>query len=278
MNKENYKVEKVLKNIPLAISLFRSLYAIIDRIRLGKYLSVKLNRKTLFKIYDMGNTTRMRANTFSIKEPETIAWINSMKRGERFLDIGANVGIYSLYAATKNLQVLAVEPDPFNFALLNLNILYNNLTANIKAYGLALHNEKKLSLLNMSGVSWGGASSSFDQALDFQGKPYNPVYQVGVYGIQLDELISDTGFHVNHIKIDVDGNECLLLQGAKDTLANKSLKSLLIELDLNRPDYSECINMLTQAGFELEDRTVSEMFRNSVTSKTLNHIFRKKND
>ncbi len=44
---------------------------------------------------------RYRADTFSSKEPETLAWIDNFSENSIFWDIGANVGLYSIYAAKK---------------------------------------------------------------------------------------------------------------------------------------------------------------------------------
>ena len=46
----------------------------------------------------MGKITRYRAVTFEDKEPETLNWIESFYPKDNFLDIGANIGIYSIYA------------------------------------------------------------------------------------------------------------------------------------------------------------------------------------
>ena len=66
--------------------------------------------------------TEFRARTFHEKEPETLEWIDSIGKEETLWDIGANVGLYSMYAAQKGLKVLAFEPSPANYHLLNSNI------------------------------------------------------------------------------------------------------------------------------------------------------------
>ena len=64
-----------------------------------------------------------RADSFSTKEPETLEWIDSMPDGSVVWDIGANVGIYSCYAAKNlNCNVYAFEPSVFNLELLAKNI------------------------------------------------------------------------------------------------------------------------------------------------------------
>ena len=67
------------------------------------------------------------------KEPETLNWISSFDPGDNLLDIGANIGIYSPFAAARNHKVISLEPDALNYALLNLNII---LMIKVKMYFL----------------------------------------------------------------------------------------------------------------------------------------------
>ncbi|EMN13016.1 methyltransferase FkbM domain protein [Leptospira borgpetersenii str. Brem 307] len=65
---------------------------------------------------------RFRAMTFSIKEPDTLEWIDQIAENAVFWDIGANVGLYSIYAAKqKNAKVFSFEPSVFNLELLARN-------------------------------------------------------------------------------------------------------------------------------------------------------------
>ena len=83
-----------------------------------------------------------RANTFSTKEPDTLAWIDSFFRpGDVIYDVGANIGQYALYAAkrfSKELKILAFEPEALNYAKLNKNIVLNDMVGTITPYCLAL--------------------------------------------------------------------------------------------------------------------------------------------
>ena len=72
-----------------------------------------------------------RIKSFSSKEPETLDWIDSMETNSVIWDIGANIGLYSCYAAKKifNSKVFAFEPSVFNLEILARNIHLNNLSA-----------------------------------------------------------------------------------------------------------------------------------------------------
>ena len=66
---------------------------------------------------------RYRWETWDTKEPETIAWIDSFEPGTCFWDVGANVGVYSLYAGSldRDIKILAFEPHEANNTKLHLN-------------------------------------------------------------------------------------------------------------------------------------------------------------
>ena len=88
----------------------------------------------------------MRINTFFTKEPETLAWIDNFEGDNKitFWDIGANIGIYSIYAALshKNIQIISFEPSTSNLRVLSQNISKNNLSQKINICQFALTNQK----------------------------------------------------------------------------------------------------------------------------------------
>jgi len=79
-----------------------------------------------------------RARTLMEKEPETIGWVDSFKEGDVLWDIGANVGCYSIYAASRGINVRSFEPHFGNYYLLNKNIELNKMGEKIVAYCLLL--------------------------------------------------------------------------------------------------------------------------------------------
>ncbi len=241
--------------------------------RLEIEIPVKNEGREVFKIYDFGNTTRYRASSFDNKEPETIRWISSFGPEDKLLDIGANIGIYSLFAASRGIEVTAIEPDALNYALLNLHIRLNDYGNKIIPYLIAAHDSSKFSKFNISSYEWGGALNSFDNTLDAWGKSYQPVHSQGVYGISLDEFLPKIEFGPTHIKIDVDGNENIILKGALQTLQSNHMRSLLIELNETRADYSESIKMIEMCGLSLQEKTHAPIFNTGRFSTIFNHIY-----
>jgi FkbM family methyltransferase len=194
-----------------------------------------------------------RATSFFTKERDTIAWINSFKEGSVFWDIGANVGVYSLYAATKRRAiVLAFEPAAPNFYLLTQNVWLNKLHNCIQTYPVALSGRTELGMLNLSSGQIGAALHQFgcggeispyaDRASGFQ--------MHAALGITIDNFIQKfCPPFPEHLKIDVDGLELAILSGAALTLKNPRLKTVLVELRTEEGDQAEATEVLNNAGF-----------------------------
>ena len=92
-----------------------------------------LSGKTEMTFFTPNSLCRYRAATFSTKEPETLEWIDTYGgRSGAFYDVGANVGMYSIYyAKTHPESVYAFEPSALNIALLAKNISVNGLSNRI---------------------------------------------------------------------------------------------------------------------------------------------------
>jgi FkbM family methyltransferase len=191
-----------------------------------------------------------RVKTFYSKEPETVEWIKSFKSDDIFFDIGANVGIYAIYAGERCKKVYAFEPEASNFGLLNRNIQLNELGDKIRAYCMAISDENTFNTIRLSSLTPGSAFHSFAVNKDYNGKEFNPVFEQGCISYTLDSIVYDIGFEVpNHIKIDVDGLESKILNGSMRLLNEKKLKSILVELNTKLPQDLKIIKLLKECGF-----------------------------
>ena len=113
---------KKIIQIFLKVKYFRRIAELVAENLLEEYLSIKHDGVVL-KFSSPNNLSRWRIKTFSKKEPETLDWINNFRSNSVFWDIGANIGIYSCYAAKKkSCKVYAFEPSVFNLDLLAKNI------------------------------------------------------------------------------------------------------------------------------------------------------------
>lgn len=102
-----------------------------------------------------------RAKTFSTKEPETLEWIEGLPEGSLLWNVGANVGLYSVYAARqRNCRVWAFEPSVFNLELLARNVFLNGVINSVCIVPLALSDGLGSSQLHMTSTEWGGSPPS----------------------------------------------------------------------------------------------------------------------
>lgn len=197
-----------------------------------------------------------RVETLLEKEPETIAWISdwSKKSNELiFFDIGANIGIFSLFASHKSMstKVFCFEPVSDNFAALVRNIKLNNFN-NIFPFNLGLGRDSKLTSLFLNDLRVGNSGAQLNRALNDKGELFPPARVETVLSFTLDSLINEFGFPVpDYVKIDVDGLEHWILQGMIKTLANDKLKSILVEFN-NIQELNAWKKTLKSLGFKLD--------------------------
>src|SRR5262249_26040382 len=105
-----------------------------------------------------------RAESMLTKEPDTIQWINSFESSDVFWDVGANVGVFSLYAARRHgMHVLAFEPSADNYMVLCKNVEMNLLEGCIVPYCIALAGSTELGVLNSPSRELGAALHQFGE-------------------------------------------------------------------------------------------------------------------
>ena len=200
-----------------------------------------------------GELPFFRADTFFSKEPETIEWIEKFRSDKVFWDIGANVGIYSIYAGLNlNLDILAFEPASNNFNLLNQNIKINKMDNNVSALSVAFSDKTQMSTFYMSDLETGSAHHSFGEPVNQFGEKLAYQYKQSMIAYSIDDFLAtfDVPFP-NYIKIDVDGIEHQIILGAQKTLSDERLSSILIELDTGREDYPQTIEIIESSGFKM---------------------------
>lgn len=207
--------------------------------------------------------TAWRVNSLFKKEPDTIRWIESMTPGSTLVDIGANVGMYSVFSAvTRQIKVYAFEPESQNYALLNANVAANGLSEQVLAFPLALSDAMQLDRLYLSEFTPGGSCHSFADEVGFDLKPRRAAFTQGAFSVTLDQVVESGAVPVpDYIKLDVDGIEHKVLEGARKTLANPKVKELLVELNTHLPEHTAVIDRLHALGFSYEDSQVKGALR-----------------
>ena len=206
-----------------------------------------------------------RIDTFSSKEPETLDWIDRIPVGSVMWDIGANVGLYSCYAAkARQCKVFAFEPSIFNMELLTRNIYLNKVTELVTIVPLALNDETKTAKFIMTSTEWGGAVSTFGQTYTQDGTELAKVFEFNTVGMSMDEVVTKLNIpQPDYIKMDVDGIEHLILKGGRQVL--KNVKGVIVEINEDfEKQKKDSSQFLLEAGLKLIDKKHAEMFSQSV--------------
>jgi FkbM family methyltransferase len=150
---------------------------------------------------------------------EMLAWRRILRSGDLFIDVGSNVGSYALWAADLGVRVVAVEPSPEAVALLRANLALNDFPVTVLACALAdrpgrlrlSRSKGPMNHLLMDDASGDKVAASGDEvAVD-----------------TLDCVLGD-GFAAG-VKIDVEGAERMVLEGARRALAERRIGVLQIE-------------------------------------------------
>ena len=198
--------------------------------------------------------TRLRS---CAKEPDTVEWVESMKPGDTFYDIGANVGAYSLIAAKAfggRVKVLAFEPAFLNFTQLCKNVALNQCQDSVTPLSIALSDKTSLDSFNYHDLIPGGSLHTLGEAIDYKGDRFEPVLKQTVLSFKTDDLITQFNLpRPTHIKIDVDGIEFAVLKGMDQTLSDGTLRSIVVELEAGDGE-QQITDYLVQKGFRLDAR------------------------
>jgi len=249
------------------------------------YKSVKVLNKEL-KFFAPNKLLEWRINTYFSKEPETLEWIDNFEKKENLIlwDIGANIGLYSIYNSLKNPKstTIAFEPSTSNLRILSRNISINNLEDKIKICPIALTNKKNIfQEMKESSFVEGSALNSFGEKFDFEGKEFKPIMKYNLLGTTINYLLENSILDIpDYIKIDVDGIEHLILEGGNKFLNNEKIKSLLIEINENFEDqYKNVLDIMQKNNFKMVYKKHTDEFFSEESNffKTYNYIFVKKN-
>lgn len=179
---------------------------------------------------------------------ETEWFTNIVRAGDTVVDIGANMGWYTLIASRivgNTGKVIAFEPEQSNFELLTKNVSTNGMD-NVTCYQKAV-GENNRTVLFYKCPENSGHHCAWERDTSWDSKP--------IQQVSLDAILADEP-HVNVIKIDVEGAEHLVLAGAKKTIERSSNLVLFLEVWFsgilrNGGNPCELLEYLDSAGFRL---------------------------
>lgn len=188
-------------------------------------------------------------NSFRWLAPETLTEVPEIEflnrlplfrsTGGSAVDVGAHCGFYSVLLARLYTEVLAFEPSKYQRSLLRENLRLNNCT-NVRVVSSALGSKRGMSQLHVMGRS-GGTNTLTDVSPE---EPPMLSYPVSV------ERLDDFGIgKVSFLKVDVEGFECEVIEGASETLA-RDLPIILLESNPGGKAREQLISQLSGLGYQ----------------------------
>ncbi len=174
-------------------------------------------------------------------------WAREVRKAEIAVDIGAYLGIYSILAAKLGCpRVLALEPNSSNFLQLQKNLSLNDVVDSVQSHRVAVGAElKSVSMITPGGRPNSSGSQISNSPTGRELESWKIESEVDM--VTLDSLLADETARISVIKIDAEGYEMLVLQGATLTLDSHG-PSILIEL-LNEKKKCEADNFLRNYGY-----------------------------
>jgi FkbM family methyltransferase len=192
----------------------------------------------------------IQSHALDYLEPETFAWLDStMRDGEVLWDIGANIGLYTLWCAHRfpDARVVAFEPNALTYPLLVRHVIANGVADRVMALPIALSGgDPALLSFRLRTLTPGLAANQLDVAgappmLD--GREAARYSVIAGSGDRLASLLALPA--PQHLKLDVDGIEPQILAGASRLLA--SVRSVLVEHE-HQPNLDALERPLLAAG------------------------------
>ena len=249
----------LIKNFALAVSghglgrvkVLRGLYEFTFRLLRPKAVNVQGHKMWL----DDKDTLELA--TREVYEPvETEIFLKQIRPGSVVLDIGANIGYYTLIAARQvgpRGRVFAFEPDPTNFQLLKKNVEQNGYHNAVLVNKAVSRKTGKLKLFR-------SATNRGDHRI-YDSKDGRP--SITIEALALDDFFKKIDKPVQFIKMDIQGSEALALEGMRGLIRkNRSLK-LVAEFEPRclkacGSDPGKFLKNLGQLGFTVKEISEKE--------------------
>lgn len=210
-----------------------------------KLLAIKTRDNCVFLV--RSKTPDLTLATLSMEQYELKRWFLPYAKGV-VVDVGANVGGYTLRACKQAKLVIAIEPEKEVFMLLKKNVELNCHKRNVILVRKAVGAEKGVSILKIprkGELVDTGVASLTKPYVDWKDYEYEKV-EVDT----LDDIMSSLGVNkIDFLKIDIEGAEAIAFKGMKRTL--KNTRYLMIEI---HRENEWLINELRRMGFKLIDK------------------------
>lgn len=192
------------------------------------------NERGIFAVQAFDDSTTICSNYF---EEELRTWLDRTSTKDIFIDIGANRGIYTVMALTKNgfATAHAFEPNQEVFAILEKNISLNQIGSNTRVHKAAAGSKAGILTLAVDPMHKGGGHITNEQA------KHDISMEIDV--VTLDSVLTATDMNkVGFVKIDTEGYEMEVLAGMKETLSSMPKESCIMIETTELKNIEELLN------------------------------------
>jgi FkbM family methyltransferase len=167
-------------------------------------------------------------------------YLQDLSSGDIFVDVGANIGLFTLFAASHCKQVIALEPSRREFVDLLQNIQLN-ACRNVVPLLLAASNRSGIVQINVNPIQHSGGNSILSVT--------EKLSKNHVVAITLDQLLTSVTFPEDQansacpslsqlvVKIDVEGFEPQVILGMERLLKSGMVRKVIVEIDEDRQEY-----------------------------------------
>jgi len=196
---------------------------------------------------------------FGFYEKETTTWFMEKVKNKKvvFLDIGANFGYFSFISAlyaSEGSTIISFEPDPYTRGWLERNNKLNNSKLTIEPIAIS-STEGEVEFLSCSSDEQNALWSRIELDYTKKSAPSPGTKKIKVNTKALDTYLKEKNITaIDLLKIDVEGAEGYVLEGMKQTLKDKIIKSIFIEFHNGAlpkgHSVSQMVNLITSCGYK----------------------------
>ena len=209
---------------------------LFDKLYSDSITEIEINRK-LIKFWTPGNYSKFMVDHFIQKEKLVEKFILEIpdKEDVIFWDIGANLGVYSLFCAAykKNVKIISFECSPSAVLAISKNISLNKFENRISIFQIGLTNKRNdFLMLKEDKDSLGDQVNSLGKDFDFENKEIHiSENKYKIYSNSLQDIIQNNALEIpNYIKLDVGTFELEVLEGFGHFLENPKIKTIVTEM------------------------------------------------
>lgn len=182
-------------------------------------------------------------------QPDLLVAKKLVTKETAFLDIGANIGLYTRFLSPNVSKVISFEPVPFTFTMLSKNVKRFKLD-NVEIHQIAISDSNGEAIIEVP--IQGDARNYFRASLLNDGSQPSSDMKFTVQTKTIDSLFPNYSGDISLVKCDVEGHELNCIQGAREFL-KKSEAAWLIEISESPDDKEssgyEVVEIMQRYGF-----------------------------